>query len=208
MAYTRKDWERRIADRTDMCAGLVHLTRETSQSNVFEVLLKILIDQKLIGSTTEMGFICGDRKAVCFQDAPLYSISQNVFFEQKQIEHNSDYKLRYRAIGLAFSKDYLFMKGARPVVHEQTDTAKEILPPDEWWRIVRLDLSDPNSFVDWTHEREWRLPGDLEFELSEATLLMITNSNVKDLAKRYMENTGKDLRDELRGIVTLRDVLF
>ena len=188
--------------------GLVHLTREAAQSDVFEVLLKILIDRKLIGSTTEMGFICGDRKAVCFQDAPLYSISQNVFFEQKQIEQNSDYKLRYRAIGLVFRKDYLFLKGSRPVVYEQTDVAKKILPPDEWWRIVRLDLSDPNSFVDWTHEREWRLPGDLEFELSEATLLMITNSNVKDLAKRYMEKTGKDLRDELRGIVTLRDVLF
>jgi len=208
MTYTKAEWEHRIADRTDMCTGLVHLTRESDDDKVLDVLLKILIDRKLIGSITEKGFICGDRKAICFQDAPLYSVSQNVFFEQKQRQQNPNYKLRYRAIGLAFRKDYLFMKGARPVFYEQTNVAKKILPPDEWWRIVRLDLSLPNNFIDWTHEREWRLPGDLEFELSEVTLLTITNDSVKELAALYKKKTGKDLRDELRGIVTLRDVLF
>lgn len=191
-----------------MCVGLVHLTRECESGDVFDVMLKILIDQKLLGSTTDKGFICGNRKAVCFQDIPLYSVCQNVFYEQKQREADEKYKLRYRGVGLVFLKDYLFVKGARPVVYEQTDVAKQFLPPDEWWRIVRLDLSDPECFVDWTHEREWRLPGDLEFELAEATLVTIDNAHVKQMSTAYREKTGKDLRDELRGIVTLRDVLF
>lgn len=208
MAYTKKEWSRRLADRVDMCAGLVHLTRESEIGDTFAVMIKILTGQKLLGSTTDKGFICGDRKAVCFQDAPIYSICQNTFYEQKQREADSNYKLRYRAVGLVFPKDYLFAKGARPVIYEQTQIAKQFLPADQWWRIVCLDLSNEESFIDWTHEREWRLPGDLEFELAQTTLVAIDNKDVKRITTAYKKITDKDLRDELRGIVTLRDVLF
>lgn len=180
MPYTKNDWIRRISERSDMCSGLVHLTRESLEiPTVLNVLLKILIDGRINGSSTDSGFICGPRRAVCFQDAPLYSISQNVFFEQKKLEQDSSQKLRYRAFGLAFSKDYLFKKGARPVIYEKTDVAKAFLPQSEWWRIVRLDLSDESAFIDWTHEREWRLPDDLNFELKEVTLVTITNGSIK-----------------------------
>jgi hypothetical protein len=128
--------------------GLVHLTRESEYGDVFDVMHKIFVDQKLLGSTTDKGFICGDRKAVCFQDIPLYSVCQNVFYEQKQCEDDEKYKLRYRAIGLVFTKEYLFLKGARPVIYEQTDVAKQFLPANEWWRIVRLDLSNQECFID------------------------------------------------------------
>ncbi len=208
MAYTKKDWTRRIADRSDICTGLVHLTRNADDQNVASVLLKIIMDKKLIGSSTESGFICGDTRAVCFQDAPLYSISQNVFYEQLKREQDSNYKLRYLAFGLAFPKDYLYRKGARPVIYEKKDIAKNMLSRSEWWRIVSLDLSDDSQFIDWTHEREWRLPGDLEFELDQATLVCINNDHVKKLADEYKKKTGDELRDLLRGVVTLRDVLY
>ena len=158
--------------------------------------------------TGSSGFICGTTKAVCFQDAPLYSVAQNVFFEQKMRELDSSYRCRYVALGVAFSKDYLFNKGARPVLYEKTETAKSFLPNNEWWRIVRLDLSDDNNFIDWTHEREWRLPGDLDFELNEATVVGINNVNLKSLVKEFHTETGKDLRDEVKGIVTLGDLLY
>jgi hypothetical protein len=208
MSYTKQDWKRRIAERGDMCTGLVHLTRETDHLNVGQVLIKILIEKKLTGSTTDKGFICGSRRAVCFQDAPLYSISQNVFFEQKKWEQDKTYKLRYRAFGIAFSKDYLFNKGARPVIYDKTDAAKSFLPKEEWWRIVRLDLSKEDAFIDWTHEREWRLPGDLDFDLTEATIVCINNKGLKVLAAQFNKQTGKELRDEVNGIVTLSDVLY
>ena len=38
---------------------------------------------------------------------------------------------------------------------------KSILPSDEYWRIVNYDLSDNKYMVDWTHEWEWRVPGDV-----------------------------------------------
>jgi len=209
MPYTKKDWKRRIAERNDMCTGLVHLTRESdAKTDAIHVLLKVLLDRKLVGSSTDKGFICGPTRAVCFQDAPLYSVSQNVFYEQKRREEDKYYKLRYRAVGVAFSKDYLFRKGARPVIYEKTDVAKSFLPEVEWWRIVRLDLSDDNAFVDWTHEREWRMPSDLEFELNEVSIVCINNSMLKKLAFEFQEKTGKELRDEVKGIVTLSDVLY
>jgi len=208
MGYTKKEWDRRIADRSDICAGLVHLTRNADSLNVAAVLLKILLDKKLIGSSTDSGFICGKKRAVCFQDAPLYSISQNVLYEQRIRENNPNNKTRYLPFGLAFPKEYLYRKGARPVIYEETKIAKKMLPPDEWWRIVRLDLLDDSNFIDWTHEREWRLPGNLEFELKQVTLVCIKNHHVKKLAAEYKKETGDELRDLLRGVVTLRDVLY
>jgi len=196
VGYTKKDWSERIRERTDMSTRLSHLTRESAdgQSSA-RVLLKILLEQRLIGSTTTQGFICGDTPAVCFQDAPLYSIAQNVLFEQKMREAAKSSTVRYKALGVAFTKPYLYVKGARPVVYENSEAAKEMLPASEWWRIVRLDLSDEDAFVDWTHEREWRLPGDLDFDLSEVTILTVSNEAVTEIATLYRKETGSDIRD-------------
>lgn len=208
MAYTKKDWIRRISERSDMCSHLVHLTRQSEEiPNVLDVLVKILVERRLIGSSTESGFICGSRRAVCFQDAPLHSICQNTFYEQKKREQDPKEKVRYLALGLAFPKDYLFNLGARPVIYEQTEVAKSFLPPDEWWRIVRLDLSNETFFIDWTHEREWRLPDYLEFDLNQVTIIGIRNATIKAVAENYKKATGEELRDQVRGIVTLHDIL-
>ncbi len=209
MGYTKKDWVARIRERTDMSTLLTHLTKEGPDGKISrEVLLKILLEQRLIGSTSTQGFICGDTPAVCFQDAPLYSIAQNTLFEQKMRQDRKSSVVRYRPLGLAFPKPYLYMKGARPVVYDDTENAKRFLPRNEWWRIVRLDLSNENAFVDWTHEREWRLPGNLEFNLSEVTLLAVDNEAVSNIAALYMKETGREIRDEIGGIVTMRDVLY
>lgn len=94
MGYCIKDWKRRLAERIDMCSFIVHLTHETKESTVEDVLYKILSERIILGSTTTSGFICGNTKAVCFQDTPLTSICRNVFYEQKKIEQNKDYKIR------------------------------------------------------------------------------------------------------------------
>ena len=103
MGYTEKQWRRRLAERSDLSSHVVHLTRNAgTQKNGLSVLLKILNDGVLQGSDTELGFICGSRKAVCFQDDPLTGVCQNVFYEQKYREANKDCKTRYLAVGLAF----------------------------------------------------------------------------------------------------------
>lgn len=66
----REEWKKRIARRSDMTCSLVHLTKDAviggEKVNAIDVLIKILKERKLVGSTTESGFIVGSRKAVCF----------------------------------------------------------------------------------------------------------------------------------------------
>lgn len=203
MAYTQKDWIERLRNRSDMSRYLYHLTRENDRQDTIEVLIKILNEKRLIGSTTDSGFIIGDNKAVCFQDTTTYSLCQNSFHEQKLRENKTISKVRYRPMGLAFTKDYVYKKGGRPVIYEKTQIAKQMLPRDEWWRIVNFDLSDKNQIVDWTHEREWRVKGDFEFDLEETYVVLVRSPQYKD----FIDMVGHDMLKSLGGIIVLDPIL-
>lgn len=84
MGIDFEQWQRRIASRSDLTGRLTHLTRpqgDISESISFEELnlqavdnlIKILQDQRINGSS-QQGYIIGEKRAVCFQDAPLYII--------------------------------------------------------------------------------------------------------------------------------------
>lgn len=203
MGYSSKEWKKRMRSRSDVTSYLTHLTKPTEDKKVLDVLIKILYDKKLYGSTTESGFIVGDKNAVCFQEAPLYGVSQNTFHEQQMREQQKSQKIRYTPIGLSFSKRYVYLKGGRPVIYEKTEKAKSILNKDEWWRIVSLDLSDDENIIDWTHEREWRVPGDFEFELGETFVLLTHHKSYQ----RFISSVDEEIIKSLGGIVVLDPVL-
>lgn len=206
MTYDMDSWIKRIRSRSDMSSYLYHLTREDDNDNdSFDVLINILNDKKLNGSTTESGFIVGDNKAVCFQDTTTYGLCQNIYHEQILREKNSQRKkVRYRPIGIAFRKEYVYDKGGRPVIYEKTDVAKELIPKkDEWWRIVNLDLSNTERIIDWTHEREWRVKGDFEFALNEA-VIVLTNS---DIYREFVSKIDKSILENIAGIIVLDPIL-
>lgn len=207
MAYDTDTWSKRIAERTDISSQIVHLTRGSGDKAAHEVLFEIVSQQNLIGSSTKSGFICGSRKAVCFQDAPLVSICQNVFYEQKYRKSNPSSKDRYRAIGIAFSKPYVYRKGARPVIYDKTAEAKKYLPQTEWWRIVNYDLTDPKKLIDWTHEREWRIPDDMSFDLKQATLLFVSSKTYRAFEEICEENKSDCLK-KVKGIVVMDNLLY
>jgi hypothetical protein len=207
VGYNTKDWTRRISERSDLTASITHLTRQGNSENLLEQVIKILADKKLIGSNTKSGFIVGDTPAVCFQDAPLHSIGQNIWFEQKFRESNPSSKVRYAGAGFVFKKNYAYKKGARPVIYEQTEIAKKLLPPKEWWRIVNFNLSNDDSIIDWTHEREWRCPNDFEFAISEVTVLL-TNHNFYRKFIQECEARGLDFHHKIRGIVITSELVF
>ncbi|WP_318484360.1 hypothetical protein [Photobacterium leiognathi] len=209
MGYNYDKWGQRFAERNDMSAYLVHLTRESdSIGHENAVLAKILSEKKLNGSSTSSGFICGPDTAVCFQDAPLYSICQSVYYEQKLREQDSSLKVRYSPMGLMFSKGVVYKSGGRPVIYEKTEIAKNILAEDEWWRIVNLNYDNPDSLIDWTHEREWRVKGDFHFQLEDTTLIVVDMDEAKKINKLYKEANGRDLFDLLGGIIVLDKILY
>ena len=201
MAYNKEIWKKRHRHRSDISIYITHLTKETEELDTFQVLRKILAEKKIVGSNRN-GYIIGNATAVCFQDIPLYGVCQNTFHEQ--MNHTELGRIvRYRPIGLTFEKEYLFRKGARPVLYERKEVAKQILPEAEWWRIVNYDLSNDNSIIDWTHEREWRIKGDLDFELNQVILIMPHGMNNSVLKETF----GDEILNNIKGIVTLDPIL-
>ena len=78
-------WRDRISNRSDLVARITHLTRGKTDDEAFERLWKILLEQTIRGSGNE-GFIVGNRKAVCFQEIPLYSIAETLFLMRSKVE--------------------------------------------------------------------------------------------------------------------------
>lgn len=209
-----KDWGQRISHRTDISMGLVHLTKGDGELSSLAVLMKILEEQTIVGSTNKTvnghprGFICGNDPVVCFQDVPLFSLSENIYWEQQLRDQTPGAPIRYAPFGLRFDKRYIFRNGGRPVIYENTTTAKNFLPEDEYWRIVKLDLENDDNIIDWTHEREWRIKGDFHFELSEVEILLSDQSSLKKFNRYCKEKNMENLLNEIKGIVILKSLLF
>lgn len=200
--YNTDKWRKRIKSRSDITAHLTHLTKNDASYGDIDMVIKILREGKLIGSTTDKGFIIGSNPAVCFQEAPLYGVCQNVYHEQ-QNQAELGGKTRYHAVGLSFRKDYVFNHGGRPVLYEKTEIAKQMLPKEEWWRIVNFNLENQDKIIDWTHEREWRVKGDFTFDISEAYVLLINH----DCYRYFIEHAGEKILSSIKGIITLQSVL-
>ena len=90
-----------------MPGRLTHLTRSnpagSDRLSAVEILVHILRERRLRGSTTESGFIVGPTPAVCFFDSPLYSICEHLDFEYESDRQ----RLPYEAAGLMLSKKFL-----------------------------------------------------------------------------------------------------
>lgn len=73
---------------------------------------------------------------------------------------------------------------------------------------MNFDLSDEDSFVDWTHEREWRLPGNLAFSLDDCFVLLSRSCDYEEFLTLCNEDEGPRILEEVKGIVTLEPILF
>ena len=213
MPYQMTHWKQKIARRSDLSSQLVHLTRSTvsdeGKVGPVDVLTKILLDCHISASTTTSGFIVGDIPATCFQDAPLYAVAQNIYAEEQYREAVDDAKVRYVGVGLMFNKVTVYQRGGRPVVYEDTERAKAMLPEDEWWRIVRFNLADEDNIFDWTHEREWRVPGGFDFELDEVTVVLPSKFGYDRFIRNCESHKQEtDIIREIRGIVSLGSVFY
>ena len=193
-------WRDRISSRSDLVARITHLTKGDTDDEAFERLWKILLEKTLIASGNE-GYIVGDKKAVCFQEVPLYAIAENLIFEDALEGKN-----RYSHFGLRFNKIRMFKLGARPVIYGKTEELKRMLPKDEYWRIVNQDLGSENV-VDWSHEREWRHVSDYHFEYSDTEILVKDNCYYFKLIDRCIKENRLDILKSVNGIIPLNSVI-
>jgi hypothetical protein len=107
---------------------------------------------------------------------------------------------RYEPFGLALERRYAYRMGARPVLYMPLAEAERIVPPDEQWRVVALDL-DREPPVDWSFEREWRLAGDLPLPPNGAVALV---ESWKDAGDLYEAFNGSP---PCAGVIPLDDLL-
>lgn len=188
----------KISNRSDLVARLSHLTgrKASNDDGAFEVLWKILTEKRLIASGAE-GFINGDIKAVCFQEVPLQAMAENV------LRGNT----HYFGFGLRVNRGFFYRRGGRPVFYGEVDHLKKILPATEYWRIVSMNLNDPDRIIDWTHEREWRHPGDFEFDWSEIEVIVKDHIYFEKFINRCFEKNQTDILKGIHGIIALDSVI-
>lgn len=202
-----KEWRKRFKYRMDLSSRLTHLTKGVNDNDAFNNLINILEEKRIKGSTKKKGFICGEIPAVCLQDAPLFAIAENLQYEEA-LRKEENQKIRYLGFGVRFQKDFIYRQGGRPVIYDDKDEAKKYLPTNEWWRIVKLDLSNSNSVVDWTHEREWRVPKKIIFEYSQCEVIVPSSKYYKKFVDYCLKNGREDILTKIRGIVAVSSVYF
>ena len=197
------EWRERIIHRNDISTRITHLTNGGSAEKAFENLISILTDKKIKGG---LGYVNGNVPVVCLQESPLSSIAENLLYEKYLREENHSNLYRYRAFGLRFSKLYIYKRGGRPVIYGDITEMKKILPVEEYWRIVDLKLNDLDNVIDWSHEREWRIKRELNFEYNNTEVIVPSRKYYKELVSYCEENNRMDILKGINGIITLDSV--
>jgi hypothetical protein len=128
--------------RRDLTKYAFHfVNREPSPQ---ETLSKILADRFVEGKV----YPPSATPVVCLTDAPLTEIVR-----QDGVLGDLDYQ-RLSLWGIGFEKGWLFELGARPVIYQPREEFS-LLDSSISWRHVDYDL---RSDVDFSWQREWRIP--------------------------------------------------
>lgn len=107
---------------------------------------------------------CQER-AVCLTETPLAEAScQSLVLQQRGYDRISEY-------GVGFKKSWVFAQGGLPVIY-QPASMRGKLPPEMKWRHCDLDFQ---KGIDFTWQREWRVPGSrLEFSDEDVVVVVPT----------------------------------
>lgn len=149
--------------RQDLSQNLIHFTRDKSIELSFQRLQKIMNDGFLIATSN---FIKGGYSCVCFSQAPLECLESGLV--------NPNYYSRYSPFGIMLPKKFIFEQGGRPVIYQPDDEFYQ-LPEGLRWRHVRYEPND-NPPVDFSWEREWRIPHNINFDENIATIIVQDSS--------------------------------
>ena len=143
-----------------------------NNATAFEVIQRIIHDGFIRSGWSfrnTVPTVYGPYSAICFTEMPLYAL---IDYANKR-QSGSKFVGKY---GIAFKKNELFMAGARNVIYGLSGEHKESEEGDPYWgyglrtlasscglgineqyRYVYTKLSHDKP-IDWTFEREWRLP--------------------------------------------------
>lgn len=163
---------KRNAETLGAGAMLTHFTRASKTASAMDNLISILEHGVIRGGRR---MIRGGGPAVCLFDVPLAELRGILVRENRR---------RYEPFGVAIDRRYAFSRGARPVIYLPWREARDLVSPAEQWRVVSLELGRHRA-VDWTHEREWRVRGDLALETRACAALVETWRDADEVYHRF-----------------------
>ena len=195
--------------RSDFTQSVVHLTRDRHEYHeetpaemlglqpkrlkqvvpAYEVLKEIIRTGVLKASGNE-GFVKGKQKAVCFSEIPLSAIREYAIPPEEKTG-------RYRFHGIALSKRTVFGIGGRPVIYIP-DSEADWIPDDQKWRQVRFEYGS----VDFTHEREWRIPGHVDLTKVPGLYVLVWSTD----EARELETFPSPVSKLVRGILPMEPI--
>ncbi|MCA9229106.1 MAG: hypothetical protein KDA57_00530 [Planctomycetales bacterium] len=170
-------------NRPDLSNYLAHFTKGRPGKPALRILEEILSSKRLLASNLPWTNL----PAVCFTECPWTSL----------LAHSK----QYSPFGIGFAKPRVFAAGGGPAYYVRADHYKK----QNWKKHVHTFVTPfwpkyrPASLktdalggktIDYSHEREWRVPHDFVFEYSHVEFVILNSYD--DMAK-----FSKDLKDQI-----------
>ena len=181
-----------VSAKTETNPALKKIGSQTAKQR----LLSILKTEKLYA--TRMPWT--NQPAICFTECTWSSLL--------------DHSARYSRYGLGFKKSYLFSRGGGPAIyltpglleHQKKHTGKSLRPFDpKLWAFMtpfcppyapqkyKDDFWKKPKSIDYSHEREWRVPHDLDFKLKDVVFVIVASyDDMAKAPKLLKDGIGRD----------------
>lgn len=154
----------------------------TEDKTAFDRIKSILTDKKIVAGTLPWN----KKNAVCLTECPWSSL----------VAHSKVYS----PYGIGFTKAFIFSTGGAPAFYvradqfdrQQWDNLLFTFTTPFWprYRPKKKNLEKDFPTVDYSHEREWRVPHDLTFDYGDIEFVIL--NRYKDLAE-----LDKDIKDAI-----------
>jgi hypothetical protein len=148
-----------------------------------ERLLRILVDGRIRGFAT----FGSSGPVVCFTESTKAAVTTLIR------------EGRYAPCGIGFSKQFVFERGGGPALYVRGDEWLEAIgvPQPLRSRMVRFwpgeDL-DPGELLpynrgpsEWLHEREWRVPTQLNFDWADVEFLIVPHPRWQEFYASWID---------------------
>lgn len=174
-----------MTNRPDFSIYLAHFTKDSEfcvgqqgdhfasfqEMNAKQRLVSILEQKKIFMSTMPWTNL----PCVCFTECPWSSL----------LAHTK----RYSSYGIGFTKKFIFNKHGAPALYMRANIFEKYRKHEEhraeekemWTFVTPFSPEYGNEYtrrllkkvVDYTHEREWRVPEDLKFEYTDVEFIIV-----------------------------------
>lgn len=183
---THPNWE-------DMSPFVVHFTKKSAKSSEYDNSISILASRNLQAQNRfGMGKNYGESPpCVCFSEVPLH-----------QLKRLADKRGSY---GIVFRKEFIVARDGGPILYAYQDTPHAMAmraliddavgkPDDPIWRVAPFvdqpgQYGSSSYFFEW--EREWRHPGNLQFNEDDPAFLIIPE-DLHEAALDFFDNAERE----------------